>query len=125
MVLVPFASGSHIKANPTIINRYRGGLALSLGAPGLVATFGVAGAGGRGSGGHCGAEAVGRGSECGHVFLRLEQDDVDLGGEEAAEDHGATQADGDAHGGGLHLGGETSGWGEIWTRTVVLSLQRT
>lgn len=66
-------------------------------------TFRVAGAGSGGRGGHCGAEAVGCDSECGHIFLRLKQDDVNLGGEEAAEDHRPTQTDGDAHGGGLHL----------------------
>ena len=41
--------------------------------------------------------------EAAHVLLGLEQDDVDLGGEEAAQHHRAAQADGDAHGGGLHL----------------------
>lgn len=29
---------------------------------------------------------------------------MDLWGEEAPENHGATQTDGDAHGGGLYLG---------------------
>lgn len=38
-----------------------------------------------------------------HVLLRLKQYDVDLGGEEAAEDHGAAQTHRDAHGGGLNL----------------------
>lgn len=66
-------------------------------------TFGVAGAGGRGRGRHRGAEAVGGDPQRGHVLLGLEQDDVDLGGEEAAEHHRAAQTDGDAHGGGLDL----------------------
>ena len=76
-----------------------------------VCTFGVAGArgggggggGGRGGGRHGGAEAVGGDSERGDVLLGLEEDDVDLGGEEAAQHHRAAQADRDAHGGGLHL----------------------
>ena len=71
-----------------------------------MATFRVAGAGGRGRSGHCGAEAVGRDSERGHIFLRLEQDDVDLRSKEAAQHHRAAQTDRDAHGGGLHLGEE-------------------
>lgn len=64
-------------------------------------TFRVAGAGSGGRSGHCGAEAVGRDSR--HVFLGLKQDDVNFGGEEAAENHRTAQTDGDAHGGGLHL----------------------
>lgn len=73
-------------------------------APACV-TFGVAGAGsrGRGRGRHRGAEAVGGDPERRHVLLGLEQDDVNLGGEEAAEHHRAAQAHRDAHGGGLHL----------------------
>lgn len=75
-------------------------------------TFGVAGAGSRGRGRrrgrHGGAEAVGGDPERRHVLLRLEQDDVDLGSEEAAEHHRAAQTHRDAHGGGLHLWGDTS-----------------
>lgn len=57
--------------------------------------------------GACGhAEAGGGDSEGADVLLRLEQDDVDLRSEQAAQDHRAAQADGDAHGGGLNLGGE-------------------
>lgn len=52
-----------------------------------ICTFRIAGAGSRGSSRHCGTEAVGCDSECSHIFLGLEQDDVDLGGEEAAENH--------------------------------------
>lgn len=76
---------------------------------GCLRTFGVAGAGsrgrrrGRGRGRHRGTEAVGGDPQRGHVFLRLEQDDVNLGSKEAAEHHRAAQTDGDAHGGGLHL----------------------
>lgn len=50
-----------------------------------------------------GTEASGGDSQCGHVFLRLEQDDVDFWSEEASEHHRAAQADGDAHGGRLNL----------------------
>lgn len=39
----------------------------------------------------------------GHILLGLEHDDVDLGGEHAAQHHEAAEADGDAHGGGLNL----------------------
>lgn len=39
----------------------------------------------------------------GHVLLRLEHDDVDLGGEHAAQDHEAAKADRDTHGRGLDL----------------------
>ena len=73
--------------------------------------FGVAGAGRRRARrrarrrGHRGPEAVGRAPERGDVLLRLEQDDVDFGCEETAQDHRAAQTDGDAHGGGLHLEG--------------------
>ena len=49
------------------------------------------------------AEAGGGHSESTDILLRLEQDDVDLGSEEAAQYHRPTQTDGDAHGGGLHL----------------------
>ena len=70
-------------------------------------TFRVAGAGSGGRGRHRGTEAVGCDSEWGHIFLGLEQNDVNLGGEEAAEYHRTAQTDGDTHGGGLHLwGGE-------------------
>lgn len=37
---------------------------------------------------------------------------MDLGSEEAAENHGATEADRNTHGGGLHLGGGEGGTGE-------------
>lgn len=40
---------------------------------------------------------------CDHILLGLKQDDVHLGCKQTAQDHKATQADGDAHGGGLHL----------------------
>lgn len=53
----------------------------------FVATFRVAGAGSRGRSRHCGTETVGCDSKRGHIFLGLEQDDVDLGGKEAAENH--------------------------------------
>lgn len=49
------------------------------------------------------AEPVEVQSVCDHILLRLEQDDVHLGCEQAAQDHKATEADGDAHGGRLHL----------------------
>lgn len=39
----------------------------------------------------------------GHILLRLEHDDMDLGSKHTAQDHKATQADWDAHGGGLNL----------------------
>lgn len=46
------------------------------------------------------------------ILLWLEQDDVDLWSEEAAQNHRPTEADGDAHGRRLHLNhkrnGETS-----------------
>lgn len=38
-----------------------------------------------------------------HVLLGLEEDDVHLGCEEAAQHHEAAQTHGDAHSGGLHL----------------------
>ena len=60
------------------------------------------------------AEAGGGHSERCDVLLRLEQDDVDLGSKEAAQHDGATQTDGDAHGGGLDLQG---------TGTVGVSLE--
>lgn len=66
-------------------------------------TFRVAGAGSRGRSGHRGAEAAGGDSKRGHVFLGLKQDDVNLWSKEAAKHHRATQRDGNAHGGGLHL----------------------
>lgn len=53
----------------------------------------------------CGAHAV-----AGHILLRLEEDDVELGREEAAEDHGAAEAHRDAHGCGLHLEAVAEGW---------------
>lgn len=63
-----------------------------------VRTLREAGAGARGH-----AEAGGGDSEGADVLLRLEQDDVDLRSEEAAQHHRAAQADRDAHGGGLNL----------------------
>lgn len=51
-------------------------------------------------------EAAGGRTVAHHVLLRLEEDDVQLGREEAAEHHRAAEADGHAHGGGLHLRGE-------------------
>lgn len=68
-----------------------------------VGTFREAGAGSGGRSGHCGAEAARCDSEGGHVFLGLEQDDVDFGGKQAAENHRTTQTDGDTHSGGLDL----------------------
>lgn len=68
-------------------------------------TFWVAGAGSGGRSGHRGAEAAGRDSKRGHVFLGLKQDDVNLWSEEAAKHHRAAQRDGNAHGSGLHLSG--------------------
>lgn len=56
-----------------------------------ICTFRIAGAGSRGSSRHCGTEAIGCDSECSHIFLGLEQDDVNLRGEEAAENHRTTQ----------------------------------
>lgn len=53
------------------------------------------------AGGH--TEAGGGDSEGADVLLGLEQDDVDLRSEQAAQHHRAAQADGDAHGGGLNL----------------------
>lgn len=67
------------------------------------ATFRVAGAGSGGRSGHRGAEAAGRDSKRGHIFLGLKQDDVNLWSKEAAEHHRAAQGDGNTHGGGLHL----------------------
>lgn len=52
---------------------------------------------------YAGIAALARESECGHVFLGMEQDDVDFREKQAAKNHWATQADRDAHGGGLHL----------------------
>jgi len=52
------------------------------------------------------ADAGGGHSESADILLRLEQDDVDLGSEEAAQHHRPTQTDRDAHGGCLHLGNE-------------------
>lgn len=46
---------------------------------------------------------------------------MDLGSEEAAENHGATEADGNTHGGGLHLGGGRGGrdgGGEVMNMSV-------
>lgn len=54
-------------------------------------------------GGAADTEAVEVEPVAGHVLLRLEHDDVDLGGEHAAQHHEAAEADGDAHGGGLNL----------------------
>lgn len=62
-----------------------------------VLTLGLAGAS------SCHAEPSSAHTVTGHVLLRLEEDDVELGREEAAEDHGAAEAHRDAHGGGLHL----------------------
>lgn len=69
-------------------------------------TFRIAGARSGGRRRHSGTEAVGCDSQWGHVFLGLKQDDMNFGGEEAAENHRTTQTDGDAHGGGLHLWGD-------------------
>lgn len=44
-------------------------------------------------GGSADAEAVEIKPMVGHVLLRLEHDDVDLGSEHAAQDHEAAQAD--------------------------------
>lgn len=66
-----------------------------------VRTLREAGAGARGH-----AEAGGGDSEGADVLLWLEQDDVDLRSEQAAQHHRAAQADGDAHSGGLNLGEE-------------------
>lgn len=49
------------------------------------------------------AEAGGGHPEGADILLRLEQDDVDLRSKEAAQHHRPTEADRDAHGGGLHL----------------------
>lgn len=49
------------------------------------------------------AEAGGGHSESADILLRLEQDDVDFGSEEAAQHHRPTQTDRNAHGGCLHL----------------------
>lgn len=45
---------------------------------------------------------------------------MDLGSEEAAENHGATEADRNTHGGGLHLwgGGGDGGEGEVMNMSV-------
>lgn len=51
-----------------------------------VLTVGLAGAGG------CHAEPSSAHTVAGHVLLRLEEYDVKLGGEEAAEDHSAAEA---------------------------------
>lgn len=57
-----------------------------------------------GAGPGCGAaKAAGGCAVADHVLLRLEEDDVQLGCEETAEHHRAAEADGHAHGGGLHL----------------------
>lgn len=45
-----------------------------------------------------------------HILLGLEEDDVHLGREQAAQHNEAAQTHGDAHGGGLHLG-ESGGKG--------------
>lgn len=63
-----------------------------------VCTLGEAGAR---AGGH--TEAGGGDSEGADILLGLEQDDVDLRSEQAAQHHRAAQADRDAHGGGLNL----------------------
>lgn len=68
------------------------------GHPGWMLTLAEAGAGPGGS-----AEAAGGRTVAHHVLLRLEKDDVQLGREQAAEHHGATEADGHTHGSGLHL----------------------
>lgn len=41
----------------------------------------------------------------GYILLRLEEDDMQFGSKEATEDHCATEANWDAHSGGLNLGG--------------------
>lgn len=76
-----------------------------LGCPRLssppVLTMGLAGASG------CHTEPGGAHAVAGHVLLGLEEYDVELGGEEAPKDDGATEAHRDAHGGGLDL---ETGW---------------
>lgn len=54
-------------------------------------------------GGSADTEAVEVETVAGHILLWLEHDDVDLGGKHAAQHHEATEADRDAHGGGLNL----------------------
>lgn len=60
-----------------------------------------------GAGASGNTEASGGHPEGADILLRLEQDDVNLGSEEAAQHHRPTQTDRDAHGGGLHLKQET------------------
>lgn len=50
------------------------------------------------------AEPVEMESVSDHVLLGLEEDDVHLGREQAAQHNKAAQTHRDAHGGGLHLG---------------------
>lgn len=56
------------------------------------------------------AEAVEIEPMVGHVLLRLEHDDVDLGSEHTAQDHEAAQADRNTHGSGLNLKSTEDGW---------------
>lgn len=59
----------------------------------------------RKTGGRTGVDAKAGGghSEVADILLRLKQDDVDFWSKEAAQHHRPTEADGDAHGGRLHL----------------------
>lgn len=82
--------------NTHISHQERGAVPQPFPSPSVL-TMGLAGAG------CCHAEPSGAHAVAGHVLLRLEEDDVELGGEEAAEDHSAAEAHRDAHGGGLDL----------------------
>lgn len=64
----------------------------------LLLTLGVSGPG------PTDAEPVEMESVSDHVLLGLEEDDVHLGREQAAQHNKAAQTHRDAHGGGLHLG---------------------
>lgn len=75
------------------------------GCSGQTLTLADAGAGPGGGA----AEAAGGHSVADHVLVGLEEDDVQLGSEEAAEHHRAAEADRHAHGGGLHLRWEAEG----------------
>lgn len=64
----------------------------------LLLTLGVSGSG------PTDTEPVEMESVSDHVLLGLEEDDVHLGREQAAQHNKAAQTHRDAHGGGLHLG---------------------
>lgn len=49
-------------------------------------------------------ETISGNTMTGYILLRLEEDDMQLGSEEATKDHCATEANWDAHSGGLNLG---------------------